>query len=105
MVTPDPPAATGNVPATKTEELVEYKALFAAVNPVKPVPPLEVANVPPSVIAPDVGVEGVKPVVPPEKDCTTVEDREAHVGEPVPPLTNICPTVPAAVKAVVLGAL
>jgi hypothetical protein len=60
VVTPDPPAATGNVPATNTEELVEYKALFAAVNPVKPVPPLEVANVPPSVIAPDVGVEGVK---------------------------------------------
>jgi hypothetical protein len=39
VVTPVPPAATGNVPAAKAEALVEYSALLAPVKVVKPVPP------------------------------------------------------------------
>jgi len=39
VVAPVPPAATGNVPAARAEELVEYSALLAAVNVVRPVPP------------------------------------------------------------------
>ena len=39
VVVPVPPAATGNVPAVKAEELVEYSALFAPTKPVSPVPP------------------------------------------------------------------
>ena len=38
-VMPVPPAATGKVPAVKADALVEYRALFAPVNVVKPVPP------------------------------------------------------------------
>ena len=40
------------------------------VNEVRPVPPLVVANVPANVTAPDVAVEGVKPVVPAENVVT-----------------------------------
>ena len=39
VVAPVPPAATGSVPAAKADELVEYRALFALVNVVRPVPP------------------------------------------------------------------
>ena len=38
-VSPVPPAAAGNVPATKVLADVEYRALLAALNVVKPVPP------------------------------------------------------------------
>lgn len=39
VVAPVPPAATGKVPAARVEALVEYKALFAPVKVVNPVPP------------------------------------------------------------------
>ena len=39
VVWPVPPAATGSVPAAKAEALVEYNALLAAANVVRPVPP------------------------------------------------------------------
>lgn len=47
----------------------------------RPVPPFPVASVPPSVIAPVVGEEGVRPVEPPEKDVTPPVDA-AHAGTP-----------------------
>jgi hypothetical protein len=47
VVAPVPPAATGNVPAARAEALVEYNALLAAVNVVRPVPPYPDEMVPP----------------------------------------------------------
>ena len=51
-------------------------------NDVSPVPPLPVASVPPSVTAPVVGEDGVRPVEPPEKDVTPLEAAAAQVGTP-----------------------
>jgi hypothetical protein len=53
---------------------VAPKAVLAADADVEPVPPFVNANVPPKVIAPDVAVEGVKPVDPAEKVVTPVDD-------------------------------
>jgi hypothetical protein len=39
VICPVPPAAIGRVPAARADELVEYSALLALVNVVKPVPP------------------------------------------------------------------
>ena len=44
--------------------------MSAPLDVVWPVPPLEIANVPPSVIAPPVALFGVRPVVPAEKLVT-----------------------------------
>ena len=47
VVVPVPPANTGSVPAAKVEADVEYIALLAVVNVVKPVPPYPVSIVVP----------------------------------------------------------
>ena len=39
VVAPVPPAKTGRVPAVNVEALVEYRALLAPANVVRPVPP------------------------------------------------------------------
>jgi hypothetical protein len=55
-----------------------------AENDVRPVPPFVVASVPASVIAPEVAVEGVKPVVPAENVVTgaTVAEDANRVTTP-----------------------
>lgn len=81
VVTPVPPDATGNVPDVSAEVLVAYKAPLD-VNEVNPVPPLVVANVPARVTAPEVGEDGVKPVLPALKEDTARVDGFAHAGAP-----------------------
>ena len=52
-------------------------------NDVSPVPPYPVLSVPPSVTAPVVGEDGVRPVEPPEKDVTPLDEpTAAQVGTP-----------------------
>jgi hypothetical protein len=58
-----------------------------------PVPPLATANVPLSVIAPVVAIEGVSPVVPPLKELTTAADAHAEPFE-----TKAWPFDPGAIK-------
>ena len=58
-----------------------------------PVPPLATANVPPNTMAPVVGDDGVKPVVPALNDVTP-PDEAAHVGTPLASV-NTYPLVPA----------
>jgi hypothetical protein len=54
-----------------------YRTPFA-VKEVSPVPPFVVASVPARVTAPEVAVEGVKPVVPALKVVTATPDRVLH---------------------------
>ena len=55
---------------------------LAPLDDVTPVPPLATFNVPPRVIAPVVGLEGVKPVVPPLNETTETPDKVVQVGSP-----------------------
>ena len=64
-----PPAVVGSVPVVSALVEVAYIAP-PEVNDVRLVPPLVVANVPAKVIAPEVALDGVKPVVPAEKVVT-----------------------------------
>jgi hypothetical protein len=57
------------------------------VNDVRFVPPFAVANVPATVITPDVAVDGVKPVVPNDKVVTATPDKVDHCGAVAPELT------------------
>ena len=66
---PVPPAVFGNVPVVNALEDVAYIAP-PELNEVRFVPPLVVASVPAKVIAPEVALDGVKPVVPAEKVVT-----------------------------------
>jgi hypothetical protein len=76
------PLMLGPVPRTVAPVPVEV---------VTPVPPLATANVPASVIAPDVADDGVSPVVPP----LNVVTEEVHVGvAPAPAEVRTCPDVP-----------
>lgn len=52
-VAPEPPAATGKVPAVSVVAPVEYSALFAPVNVVRPVPPYPDWMVPPCQVPED----------------------------------------------------
>jgi hypothetical protein len=72
-----PPAVVGKVPVVNTEVEVAYIAP-PEVNEVRFVPPLVVAKVPAKVIAPEVAVEGVKPVVPAEKVVTATPVKVDH---------------------------
>jgi hypothetical protein len=56
------------------------------------------ASVPPTVTAPVVAVDGVRPVVPNVMD-DTLAGRFDHVGALAPALVRTCPAVPAAVTA------
>ena len=59
----------------------------------RPVPPFATANVPAKVIAPDVALDGVSPVVPPLKVVTATPLSVVHCGA-VPLEVRICPEVP-----------
>ena len=67
---------------------------MAAVNVVRPVPPLATAKVPARVMAPVVALFGVSPVVPAENDVTPPVEA-AHVGTPLE-IVRTYPFVPAA---------
>ena len=80
LVVPTPKFVPSNVSALPVASaLVDeaYRTPFA-VNDVSPVPPFVVASVPARVIAPEVAVEGVKPVVPALKVVTATPDRVLH---------------------------
>ena len=66
-------------------------------------PPFETLSVPASVMAPDVPVLGVRPVVPAEKVVTPLlmEEVATHVGTP-PLIPRTYPLVPAAIEPKVL---
>ena len=68
-------------------------------NDVRPVPPLVVASVPATVIAPCVAVEGVRPVVPKERLVTPKDERLDHDGADEPLLIKTWLEVPAEVNA------
>lgn len=68
---PNRPAVLVPVPRIRSPVLViGERALNAAEALVWPVPPEPIANVPPSVTAPVVPVDGVRPVVPAENEDT-----------------------------------
>ena len=84
VVWPVPPEAIGNVPVVNALVDVAYNAP-PEVKDVSPVPPLVVANVPASVIAPLVAVLGVKPVVPALNVVTAELDSVPQVGAALAP--------------------
>ena len=81
VVEPVPPDASGSVPVVRTLVDVAYTAP-PEVNEVRFVPPLVVANVPVSVIAPVVAVLGEKPVVPALNDVTPPLPPDAAIVIP-----------------------
>jgi hypothetical protein len=74
------------------------------VDVVTPVPPLATFSVPARVTAPDVALDGEKPVVPALNVVTPVDGAFAHDGTPAAKV-RICPLVPAAKNVVVDVAL
>jgi hypothetical protein len=83
---PVPPAVLGKVPVANTLVDVAYTAP-PEVNVVRFVPPLAVPSVPASVIAPEVALFGVKPVVPAENVVTGADVPLEAKSLTVPPLS------------------
>lgn len=84
------------------------KAFRALCCVVAPVPPLATANVPASVTAPVVAVEGVRPVVPPlmlvtPAEPTDVNDQAAYVPEP--PTTSTSTVMDVPLNAVIVPSM
>ena len=69
---------------TSVGELLNTTATVP-VEDVTPVPPLATASVPANVIAPEVGDEGVNPVVPPLKVATPLPEAAQDGATPEPP--------------------
>ena len=91
---PVPPAVFGKVPVAKALVDVAYRAP-PEVNDVRFVPPFVVAKVPATLTAPEVAVEGVRPVDP--KVMVVTPDVAAAAQEgfaPAPPDVRTWPFVP-----------
>jgi hypothetical protein len=85
---PVPPEAIGSVPVVKADADVAYTAP-PDVKDVRFVPPFAVASVPATVTAPDVAVDGVKPIAPNVMDVTAELDNVDQEGAaPVFPTKN-----------------
>jgi hypothetical protein len=89
-----PPAATGSVPAARAEALVEYSALLAEANVVRPVPPYPDVIVPPFHVPPVITVDPNARELVPQVTFSGMYACTSHVPPVVELSSNAIPAAP-----------